>query len=44
MVSTDEIGDVLERVREKSLRGSLAPLGQWEDQRLFESVAQVLKE
>ena len=42
--STDEIGDVLERVRGKSLRGSLAPLGQWEDQRLFETVARVLKE
>jgi hypothetical protein len=43
-VSTDEIGDVLERVRGKCLRGSLAPLGQWEDQRLFETVARVLKE
>ena len=44
VVLTDDIGGVLERVREKSLRGSLAPLGQWEDRRLFETVAQVLKQ
>jgi hypothetical protein len=43
VISTDEICDVLERVRKKSLKGSLAPLVQWEDQRLFETVAQVLK-
>jgi len=43
-VSTEEIDAVLGRVRGKSLRGSLAPLGQWEDPRLFETVARVLKE
>jgi hypothetical protein len=42
--STDDIHGLLRRVREKSLRGSLAPLGQWEDQRLFEAIARILKE
>jgi len=41
--SNDNIHAVLERVREKSLSGSLAPLDRWEDQRLFESVARILK-
>jgi hypothetical protein len=40
--STDEIHDLLKRVREKCLRGSLASLGHWEDQRLFEAVACIL--
>ena len=44
MDSNDEIRGVLELVRQKSLRGSLAPLGEWEDQRLFEAVASILKE
>jgi hypothetical protein len=41
--STDDIQDVLERVREKSLRFSLAPLGRWEDQRVYEAVARILR-
>lgn len=41
--STGEVDDVLEKVRKKSLRGSLSPLYQWEDQRLFEAVADLLK-
>ncbi len=42
-IPTDDIQDVLERVREKSLRCSLAPLGRWEDQRVFEAVARILR-
>jgi len=41
--SNEGIEDVLERVREKSLRGSLAPLDRWKDQRLFEAVVRILK-
>lgn len=41
--SHGEIQNILERVGEKSLRGSLAPLGRWEDQRLFEAVVRILK-
>ena len=41
--SNDAIQDVLDRVSEKCLRGSLAPLGRWEDQRLFEAVVRLLR-
>ena len=41
--SNEDIQDVLERVSEKSLRGSLAPLDRWKDQRLFEAVVRILK-
>jgi hypothetical protein len=41
--SEAEVVDVLERVWEKSLRGSLESLDRWEDQRLFEMVARVIK-
>jgi hypothetical protein len=44
LVSTDEMGDVLDRVQEKSVQGSLAPLDQWEDRSLFEAVARILAE
>jgi len=43
-VSSDEIDGVLDRVREKSVGGSLEPLNQWGDRRLFEAVSRVLKE
>jgi len=43
MDSTDDIHGLLRRVGDKCLRGSLAPLGQWEDQRLFEAIARILK-
>jgi len=39
-----DIQQVLEQVRQKSLRGSLAPLGEWEDQKLFEAVVGVLEQ
>ena len=42
--SVGDIEDVLDQVREKSLRGSLAPLGQWEDQRLLEAVVRILEQ
>ena len=41
--SNEDIQNVLERVREKSVRGSLAPLDRWKDQRLFEAVVRILK-
>ena len=41
--SAPEIDEVLERVREKSLRGSLESLDRWEDQRLFEMIARVVQ-
>lgn len=41
--SIGRIEAVLERVRESSLRGSSAPLDQWEDQRLFRTVDRLLK-
>lgn len=41
--STDDIQDVLERVLEKSLRFSLAPLSRWEDQRVYEAVVGILR-
>ena len=41
--SNGDIQNVLERVREKSMRASLAPLGRWDDQRLFEAVVRILK-
>lgn len=44
MVSTDEIDGVLNKVREKSVHGSLAPLDQWNDHRLFEAVVRILEE
>lgn len=42
--SNGDIQEVLEQVRQKSLRGSLAPLGEWEDQRLFEAVVGILRQ
>jgi len=39
----DEIGEILERVQKKSMKGSLASLDRWEDQRLFEGIEQVLQ-
>ena len=42
--SNGDIREMLEQVRQKSLRGSLAPLGEWEDQRLFEAVVGILKQ
>lgn len=44
VISTREISDVLEKVRKKALRGCLAPLDEWEDQRLFHTIARVLTE
>jgi hypothetical protein len=43
VVSAGDTRDLLEKVREKSLIGSQAPLDQWEDQRLFAAVTQFLR-
>src|SRR5262245_49027512 len=43
-VSTDGISDLLDTVSEKSVRGSLAPLNQWEDRRIFERIDDVLRQ
>jgi hypothetical protein len=42
-VSVEQVEAILARVREKSLRSSLASLDQWEDQRLFRAIEGALK-
>jgi Ni2+-binding GTPase involved in maturation of urease and hydrogenase len=42
--SNGDIQDLLKQVRQKSLRGSLNPLGQWEDPRLLEAVVRILEQ
>jgi hypothetical protein len=42
--SNANIQDLLQQVHQKSLKGSLKPLGHWKDPRLLEAVVRVLEQ